>query len=125
MDGGNLRKFIRHHPKCQAVKVEAKERMKDVAESKTFELMKERHWPSIQYFLATQCKDRGYLLPKGTQLNTGEVTNGVVIQSVTINAVESGHFYDDSGRLTGPGGVTIESGVEERLVIDPDDDKPA
>jgi hypothetical protein len=83
---GNLRQMLKRFARLEAV--QQRQVMGDFAESKTFELMSEKHWPSIQYYLSTQCKDRGYVLPKGTALNTGEVASTMVIQNVTIRRSE-------------------------------------
>jgi hypothetical protein len=34
--------------------------MGDYTESQMFVLIREKHWPSIQYYLSTQCRERGY-----------------------------------------------------------------
>jgi hypothetical protein len=68
---GNLHQMLKRYARLEAVRQEQRQVMGDF-ESKTFESMSEKHWPSIQYYLSTQCKDRGYVLPKGTALNTGE-----------------------------------------------------
>ena len=78
MDGGNLRKYIRVHAKCQAVKIEAREKIKDKAESGLIQLLNDHDWRAIQFVLLTLGKDRGYVL-KNTALNTGDTTNSVVI----------------------------------------------
>jgi hypothetical protein len=98
MDGGNLRKYIRHHAKCQAVKNEAREKIKDKAESELFQLLNQRDWRAIQFVLLTLGKSRGYVL-KDTTLNTGDTTNSVTIQNVTIQSIESGKFVGDDGQL--------------------------
>jgi hypothetical protein len=72
----------------------------DFAESRLFGLMGKDHFPSLHLYLTTKCKDRGYALPKGTALNS-EVTNNLVIQSVTIEAVKSGDFLDDIKTIEG------------------------
>ena len=84
---GNLHQMLKRYARLEAVRQEQRQVMGDF-ESKTFELMSEKHWPSIQYYLSTQCKDRGYVLPKGTALNTGEVASTMVIQNVTIRRSE-------------------------------------
>jgi len=76
--------------------------MKDFAESQTIALMKDKHWGALQYFLSTQCWDRGYILPRGAQLG-GETTNSIVIGSVTIMPIESGKF------IGGPDTIEHES----------------
>jgi hypothetical protein len=96
MDGGNLRKYIRTHAKCQAVKVEAREKIKDKAESELVQLLNEHDWRAIQFVLLTLGKDRGYALKNAT-LNTGDVSNSVTIQNVTIQSIESGRFLDGDG----------------------------
>ena len=84
---GNLHQMLKRYARLEAVRQEQRQVMGDF-ESKTFESMSEKHWPSIQYYLSTQCKDRGYVLPKGTALNTGEVASTMVIQNVTIRRSE-------------------------------------
>jgi hypothetical protein len=103
MDPSNLRKYIRAHSRCFGVIGEAREKVKDLAESKLFESLNERDWRAIQFTLLTLGKDRGYVLPKGTPLNN-EVTNNLVIQSVTIKPIESGKWLDPAGAA----GTTIE-----------------
>jgi hypothetical protein len=111
MDASNLRKFVQHHPKCLAVVREARAKMKDFAESQTFSLMKDKHWGALQYFLSTQCQDRGYILPRGTQLGGESTTNTVVIGSVTITPIESGKFLDADGQA-------IECSIDGEVVRD-------
>ena len=96
MDGGNLRKYIRTHAKCQAVKIEAREKIKDKAELELFQLLNDHDFKAIQFVLLTLARDRGYVIPKGAAINTGDVSNNVVIQSVTIEAIPSGKFVDDA-----------------------------
>jgi hypothetical protein len=115
MDPSNLRKYAQHHPKCMAVIIEARAKMKDFAESQTFSLMRDRHWGALQYFLSTQCQDRGYVVPKGTALG-GEMNSTMVIGSVTINAITPDHFFDENGRLMGPGGEVIESDERSKVI---------
>ena len=114
MDGANLRKYIRTHPRCQAVKVEAREKLLDLSEQRLFELIDQRDLKAICYHLSTQGRSRGYILPKGAAL-TAETTNNVVIQSVTIRAVESGKF------VTGPDEVDEPSVLGgSKLLVDPE-----
>jgi hypothetical protein len=108
MDAGNLTKYIQHHPRCQEVKRQARAKMGDFTESKQFELIAEKHWPAIQYYLSTQCKDRGYVLPRGTALNAESTTNVTMIGSVTVTAVESGKFIGPTGVLEEGDGPVIE-----------------
>ena len=97
--------MIKRYARLEKVVKEQRQVMGDFAESKTFELMAEKHWPSIQYYLSTQCRDRGYILPRGTALG-GDVTNSTtVIQNVVVQAVPSGKFLDDDEVLTIEGSV--------------------
>jgi hypothetical protein len=115
MSEHNLRLYIKHHPKAQAAQKEARRVMGDFTEGKFFNLIKDKHWPAIQYYLSTQCKDRGYVLPKGTALNTGDTTN-MIVQNVIINAIESGKFEDPLGEPAA-GGTTIEGEMTALPVV--------
>jgi hypothetical protein len=83
MDGGNLRKYIRTHAKCQAVKIEAREKIKDLAEAQLVQLLNAKDWRAVQFVLLTLGKDRGYSLAKGAALGDG-VNNTIMIDKVTI-----------------------------------------
>ena len=110
MNASNLTKYIQHHPRCQEAQRQARARMGDFTESKAFELIGEKHWPAIQYYLSTQCKDRGYVLPKGTTLG-GDTMNNVVIGSVVVVPIKSGEFVsgpDADGANEILDGVTVE-----------------
>ena len=96
MDGGNLRKYIRTHAKCLAVKIEAREKIKDLAEAQLVQLLNAKDWRAVQFLLLTLGKDRGYTLPKGSSLNAESTTNNVVIGSVTIQPIESGKFLSEA-----------------------------
>jgi hypothetical protein len=127
MDASNLRKYVRSHPRCVAVQIEAKEKIKDLAESQLVQLLNAKDWRAVQFTLLTLAWDRGYSLPKGTAL-TGEVINSVTIGSVTVQPIASGHFYDDNGRLLGPGDAVIDpdgSSILGGRVIDNEPEKPA
>jgi hypothetical protein len=75
MTPGNLSTYIKHHPRAQEARRQARQKMGDFTESQQFQLIREKHWPTIQYYLSTQCKDRGYILPRGTQLGGDTVNN--------------------------------------------------
>ena len=107
MDSSNLRKYAQHHPKCMAVIIEARAKLKDFAESQTIALMRDKHWGALQYFLSTQCQGRGYVLPRGSQIGNDPATN-LSITHVTFNAVpENVHFEE---KPADP--LTIEGKVE-------------
>jgi hypothetical protein len=100
------------------VRQEQRQVMNDFTESKMFRLIDREHWPAIQFYMLTQCRDRGYTLPKGTALG-GDTTNNVVIGSVTITPIKSGDFLagpdrDGSNEL---GGRIIDA--------EPEPDEPA
>ena len=91
MDGGNLRKYVRTHPRCVAVQIEARAKIKDLAEAQLVQLLNAKDWRAVQFVLLTLGKDRGYTLPKGSALNT-EATTNVTISSVNILPIKSGEF---------------------------------
>jgi hypothetical protein len=119
MTPGNLSTYIKHHPRAQEARRQARAKMGDFTESKAFELINEKHWPAIQYYLSTQCRDRGYVLPKGTTLG-GETTSNVVISSVVVNAVPSGTFVGEAPQIE----IDEPSVHGGSKVIEPDDDEP-
>jgi hypothetical protein len=94
MDGSNLRKYVRHHARCQVVQREARSKVSDLAEQKLYSLIQAGDWRAISFWLLTMCKDRGYLLPKDAAI--GDSTTNVQIGSVTINPIESGRFLTES-----------------------------
>ena len=113
----NLRLYIKNHAKAGAALREARQRMGDFTEGRLFELIKARDYRAIAFYLSTQCRDRGYGLPRGATL--GDNQTNVTIQSVTISPIRSGEFLDAPGiEIDGRavlGGRTIEP--------DDDDDK--
>jgi hypothetical protein len=111
MSAANLSTYIKHHPRAQEARRQARAKMGDFAESKTFELMSEKYWPAIQYYLSTQCKDRGYILPKGVALGGDVTNNNLIVQSIVVQPIESGRFVDGDGRL-------IEQSVSGEIVDD-------
>jgi hypothetical protein len=90
----SLQTMVKRYARLEKVRQEQRGVMGDFTESKMFELIGEKHWPAIQFYLSTQCRDRGYVLPKGTALNTGDVSN-VTINSVIIRTVESGRYLTE------------------------------
>lgn len=53
--------FLSKHPACQAAREQAREKLKDYAESKLFEKMRKGDKTALIFFLKTQAKDRGYI----------------------------------------------------------------
>ena len=117
MDGGNLRKYIRTHGKCRTVQQEAREKIKDKAESELFQLLNAHDWRAIQFTLLTLAKTRGYALRDAT-LNTGDTTNVVTtIQNVVVQSVPSGEFIgeDDAHTIDGVIGEIVDDRVAKKL----------
>jgi hypothetical protein len=103
MAQSNLTRFISRNPRVgQAVK-DARENLTDDAEEGLEELIKRRDFKAIQLRLLTHGKNRGYVLPRGTALNAGDVTNNVVITQVEIRAIDSGKWFEPE-----PSAPTIE-----------------
>jgi hypothetical protein len=94
MDGGNLRKYVRHHSQCQAVQREARSKVSDLAEQKLFSLIQSGDWRAISFWLLTMCQDRGYKAPRDEAL--GDSTTSVMIGSVTIQSVPSGKWLSEA-----------------------------
>jgi hypothetical protein len=61
---GNLRQMLKRFARLEAVRQEQRQVMGDFAESKTFELMSEKHWPSIQYYLRLSAKTAATSCPR-------------------------------------------------------------
>jgi hypothetical protein len=117
MDGANLRKYVRTHPRCVTVQIEARQKLGDLAESKLVSLVQAGDYRAIALVLTTLCKGRGYTLPKGSALNTEAMAN-VKIGSVNILPIKSGEYV---------GGPEIEldgRSVMGGRIIEPDDEEP-
>jgi hypothetical protein len=97
----SLQTMARNNSRIGRVLWEERQKVGDLAEARLFKLISEGDYRAITFYLTTMCRDRGYSLPKGTSLNTGDVSN-VMIGSVVIRAVESGKY------LAEPPDVTIE-----------------
>jgi hypothetical protein len=91
----SLQTMIKRYARLEKVVREQRGTLGDFAESQMVTLMSEKHWPAIQFYLSTQCRDRGYVLPKGTALNA-EVSNTMMISSVIVNAVPSGKYLAEA-----------------------------
>jgi hypothetical protein len=95
MDGGNLRKYIRRHVRCQVVQREAREKLGDLAESKLIALVNAGDYRAISLVLLTICRNRGYVLPKGTALYA-ETTNNLTIGTVNIVSVPHDRYLSEA-----------------------------
>jgi hypothetical protein len=59
-----LRKYVRSHPRCVAVQIEAKEKIKDLAESQLVQLLNAKDGRAVQFTLLTLARDRAINCPK-------------------------------------------------------------
>lgn len=115
---GSLQRMVKRYASLEQARREARATMGDFAEAKQFELIGDRHWPAIQFYLMTQCRDRGYVMPKGTAVG-GETTTNITIGAVNIMPIRSGDFV---GGGPDADGANILGGS----VIDPDEpEKPS
>jgi hypothetical protein len=75
---------------------------------------------AIIYALSTVGRNRGYSMGEGSALNIGDTTT-VMIQSVNIVSVPSGHHFDFKAKLIAPGDATVidhkPDGEDERLRV--------
>jgi hypothetical protein len=107
----SLQTMVKRYARLETVRREQRQVLGDFAEGKMVRMMDKEHWPAIQFYLLTQCKDRGYVLPKGTQL--GDVTNNtMVVSSVIVQPIEHNKFLDDEPLLTIEGSVVDGAGTE-------------
>lgn len=53
--------FANHHPEVKAVLVEARESMKDLAESRLYKAVVAGEWEAVKFYLTHQAQDRGYI----------------------------------------------------------------
>jgi hypothetical protein len=58
--------FVRTRQKCITVLKEAREALGDKAEQRLYDLIEAGDYRAIVFYLTTMCKDRGYVLPRGT-----------------------------------------------------------
>jgi|TARA_A100001201_G_scaffold110316_1_gene94355 hypothetical protein len=66
---------LENHPKLKRKLDESRDEIIDFAESKLIELINEKHYPSIRFYLETQGKDKGYTIKT-------EVDNKHTIQNI-------------------------------------------
>jgi len=66
---------LERHPNLQKKLDEARDEVIDFAESKLLELINEKHYPNIRFYLETQAKDKGYVIKQ-------EIENKHTIDSI-------------------------------------------
>ena len=84
----------------------------DFTEKKLFQRVNAGDTRAIIFTLSTIGKTRGWTLPRGTEVNFGDVSNTTVIGSVVINSVPSGKFVGGPDDIDGPnllGGRVIDA----------------
>lgn len=86
-----LRFFIQRHPSCAKALKDAREALGDLAEQRLFDQIERGELRAITFYLSTMCKDRGYILPRGTALEQHD-TNITVIEAVNVIAIPRGHM---------------------------------
>lgn len=74
-----IERYVRDFPTVQRAVYEAKEGMKDYAESKLFAAIKENNMTAIIFYLKTQAKDRGYT-EKALTEHSGELKTIIEVQ---------------------------------------------
>ena len=76
---------LERHPKLQDKLDARREGIVDFAESKLLELIREKHYPSIRFYLETQAKHKGYVVRQEIDQST---TVKSIIEVPELNAYE-------------------------------------
>jgi|TARA_R100001224_G_scaffold100068_1_gene70987 hypothetical protein len=75
---------MERHPKLQAKLDSVREEIVDFAESKLLELIREKHYPSIRFYLETQAKHKGYVVKQEID-QTQKVINIIEVPELTTD----------------------------------------
>ena len=79
---------------------QSREGLIDFTEQKMFQKIAEGDGKMIIFALSTIGRTRGYQLPRGTEVNFGDVSD-TMVTSVVVNAVPSGQFIEGPDDLDG------------------------
>jgi hypothetical protein len=106
----NLQTMIRNSSRLSAAFKDLNENALDQVERSLWSrAIHDKDIRAAQIILNARARNRGYGPQAGDPAGMGDTTNLIV--QVVVSGVESGHFYDANGQLTGPGGMTIEGSV--------------
>ena len=97
MSRTNLVRMCQNSSKLARELKNQRDSLLDFTEKKMWQKVSEGSERCIIYTLSTLGKSRGWVLPKGTDLNVGD-TPTMIVQNVTINAVPSGEFVGDDDK---------------------------
>ena len=75
-------KRLKSYPKLQTKLDESRDEVVDFAESKLLELINEKHYPSIRFYLETQGKDKGYTIKTEVE-NKHTIQNIIEVQEMS------------------------------------------
>ena len=76
---------LERHPKLKERLENSRDEIVDFAESKLLELIREKHYPSIRFYLETQGKSKGYVIRQEVD-NTTTIKN--IIEVPELSAYE-------------------------------------
>jgi hypothetical protein len=110
MSRSNLVRMAQNSSRLARELKDQRDALVDFTEKKLFQKISEGATRAIIYCLSTIGRTRGWVLPRGTELNVGDTAN-LAITSVTINAIASGTFFGDDGQV-------IEQSVNGEIVDD-------
>ncbi|HZZ22283.1 MAG TPA: hypothetical protein VFE60_06755 [Roseiarcus sp.] len=113
MSRSNLQQFVRNHSRAPAALRETRAKMGDNTESRLYALIRAGDYRAISYYLTTQCRDRGYGLPKGAVLNAETTANNFVIGTVNIMSVP-GWPVPGGGSCRGDRGSRSSDAADDR-----------
>ena len=74
--------FVRTRQKCVTALKEARDALGDKAEQRLYNLIEAGDYRAIVFYLTTMCKDRGYVLPRGSPPPPDDVPVEVVYRTV-------------------------------------------
>jgi hypothetical protein len=107
MSRSNLVRMAQNSSKLARALKDQRDALVDFTEKKLFQRINEGDTRAIIYCLSTIGRTRGWVLPRGTELNVGDTTNVVTttIQNVVVQAIPSGEFIDPDDASTIEGSV--------------------
>ena len=77
-----LRHYVLARQKCSVALKEARDTLGDKAEQKLYNLIEAGDYRAIVFYLTTMCKDRGYVLPRGSPPPPDDAPVEVVYRTV-------------------------------------------
>lgn len=109
----SLDRMVQRSSKLAWAVKQAREKMGDFAESKLFELIAQKDQRSIQFYLSSVHRRRGYGLQLGETIQLGDTNTTITLKAVNIIAVPSGMRCNTDGSIIDPQMVIEHDGRTE------------